>query len=201
MNSFVASSLGRSGASPRIYRQTSIVQRPILLFFLAAGAVMAFAAMRQASAACEQSYGWYHLPLTLPPGFDFLDGPVVYDKARHETVMFLDNVTLILSDGGWTERFPSHQPLYRNYHRMTYDEHRGVVVLFGGYNLFLDVPSLDDLWEWDGIDWHQVPTVGLKPAARRDFSMAYDSIRGVHVVFGGFTAVNKFGDGTELGDT
>ena len=52
-----------------------------------------------------------------------------------------------------------------------------MTVLFGG--AFAD----DTTWQWDGSAWTVVTTAG--PSERSDHAMAYDSARGVTVLFGG----------------
>ena len=75
---------------------------------------------------------------------------------------------------------------------MTYDSVRGRVVLFGGGNTY---GPLADTWEWDGADWTQrTPTTA--PEARMDCGIAFDPVRGVTVVFGGYGI-----GGGQLGDT
>jgi len=68
----------------------------------------------------------------------------------------------------------------RNAHGMSYDNHRGRVVLFGG----ADASKVcGDTWEWDGARWKQVSIEG--PAPRTFPAMAYDSLRKRTVLFGG----------------
>jgi hypothetical protein len=66
---------------------------------------------------------------------------------------------------------------------MAYDEGRQRMVMFGGA---ADTTSgLDEVWEWDGIDWHRAtPSTGLPPA-RTAAAMAYDTARTTAVMFGG----------------
>lgn len=69
------------------------------------------------------------------------------------------------------------------YHKMVFDSLRGVILLHGGnrgpdYSL----ESLNETWEWDGMNWTLVSTEG--PAICQQ-GMAYDSDRGVAVLFGG----------------
>jgi len=68
---------------------------------------------------------------------------------------------------------------------MAYDSARGVTVLVGGdaggagssiYN--------NQVWEWNGTAWTSRP---IGPSARHRHAMAYDSARGVTVLFGGYT--------------
>jgi len=71
--------------------------------------------------------------------------------------------------------------------RMVYDSHRRVVVLLGG----IGPPRTDgqpqeylnDTWLWDGTAWRRARVEG--PAGRRDYSMAFDSRRGIVLLYGG----------------
>ncbi len=56
---------------------------------------------------------------------------------------------------------------------VAYDQKRGVIVLFGGFN----GQSLEnDTWEWDGHRWQEVTPLGISPSPRRT-RMVYDSRR------------------------
>ena len=56
-----------------------------------------------------------------------------------------------------------------------------MTVLFGG----VDASGyLSDTWEWDGVDWTQ-RTPASAPSARAVHAMAYDSARGMTVLYGG----------------
>ena len=121
---------------------------------------------------------------------------MVYDSARDRVVLFggSNNSNVVLGDTWefdgtqWQQRFPAHSPPARMRHAMTYDTARGVTVLFGG-DLGTDPlqtqPFTNDVWEWNGNDWNQVQVSGAKPRERRDAGMAYDSVRGLHILFGG----------------
>jgi hypothetical protein len=70
---------------------------------------------------------------------------------------------------------------------MAYDSARGVTVLFGG--CFFDpvthaFTQFSDTWEWDGTNW-ALRSPATSPLPRRWHAMAYDSARGVTVLFGG----------------
>ncbi len=67
-----------------------------------------------------------------------------------------------------------------------------MTVLFGGNGTTGGTPKFDETWEWDGIDWTQ-RSPAAAPSAR-DTTMAYDSARGVTVLYGGY-------DGALKGDT
>jgi hypothetical protein len=84
----------------------------------------------------------------------------------------------------WTQLFPATSPPGRDLVAMVYDSTRGVMVLFAGFSQAPGQFVFDDTWEWDGTDWTQVspPT---SPSARDSHGMAFDSRRGVAVLFGG----------------
>jgi Astacin (Peptidase family M12A)/Immunoglobulin I-set domain/Dockerin type I domain/Galactose oxidase, central domain len=126
-----------------------------------------------------------------------------HDTARGVTVLFggYNNVgvpggvlgdTWELGGTGWNLIADSGPPP-RSHHAMVYDSARGVTVLFGGYkNVVPPNDALGDTWEWDGATWTLRSSTG--PAPRYAHSMAYDSARGVAVLFGGY-------NGASLGDT
>jgi hypothetical protein len=68
---------------------------------------------------------------------------------------------------------------------MVYDSVRGKVVMFGGYYWSNGHVFYDETWEYDGVNWTQVATVS-NPDGRNGHKMAYDSVRGKVVMFGGF---------------
>jgi hypothetical protein len=65
---------------------------------------------------------------------------------------------------------------------MAYDPLRNRVVLFGGTS---GGPFLGETWEWDGTAWALKSTVGS--LARGDHAMAFDSVRGKVIMYGGET--------------
>jgi hypothetical protein len=81
---------------------------------------------------------------------------------------------------------------------MTYDAARGTVVLFGGAAQSGTSGIFNgDTWEWDGIAWMQRSVTG--PVPRFVHATAYDSARGVTVLFGG--AGPSGGSSVFFGDT
>ena len=76
-------------------------------------------------------------------------------------------------------------PSARYSHSLTYDEARGVVVLFGGSTRM----SLPDTWEYDGFSWKEItptdPEGDGNPLSRGGHSLTYDAARGVVVCLGG----------------
>ncbi len=92
-----------------------------------------------------------------------------------------------IGTGYW---YPAYDvPVPRRQHAMAYDSNRHRLVMFGGRG---DTPDgfdafLGDTWEWDGLAWQLRATNG--PSTRVSHSMAYDTSRGVTVLYGGFGAV------------
>lgn len=80
---------------------------------------------------------------------------------------------------------------------MAFDSRRQATVLFGGGNPQTGPLYTSDTWEWDGAIWNKRNS-GQAPA-RQDAGMAYDSDRGVCVMFGGGT--NLFLADTPFNDT
>jgi hypothetical protein len=90
----------------------------------------------------------------------------------------------------------SQGPRARQGHAMVFDERRGRTVIFGGtgsYGPDQPPPRLGDLWEFDGRRWH-AREFANGPGARTSPGAAYDSKRGVTVVFGGVDGGVFLGD-------
>jgi hypothetical protein len=132
-----------------------------------------------------------HSPATSPSAR--FHHAMAYDSVRGVTVLFggtTYGASDFLSDTwewdgtNWRQRVPATSPPARRLHAMVYDSTRGVTVLFGGDyvdgsgNDFL----FDDTWEWNGTDWAQ-RSPATSPQARLGHAMAYDSVRGVTVLF------------------
>ena len=114
---------------------------------------------------------------------------MVYDSARHVTVMFRATDIWEWDGASWSQRVPAdgNTPPTRYSQAMSYDSLRGVIVLHGGSGTS---GALDDTWEWDGATatWtNRTPATG-SPPARAFHAMAYDSERRVSVLFGGYDA-------------
>jgi hypothetical protein len=119
---------------------------------------------------------------------------MAYDSARGVSVLFggysptsggYSGETWEWNGTAWTQQNVSSPPP-RNFHAMAYDSARGVTVLFGGLgfdNSTQQYLYFDDTWEWDGTAWTQRAVTG--PSPRFFHAMAYDSVRGVTVLFGG----------------
>jgi len=74
-------------------------------------------------------------------------------------------------------------PDVRGGHSMTYDDARGVALMFGGGNR---QRTFNDLWEWDGRRWQILSTSG--PSARDSAVLAFDSKRQKAILHGGRAA-------------
>jgi hypothetical protein len=131
---------------------------------------------------------------------------LAYDGARGVTVLFggYTNYHYLTDtwewDGvHWTLRSPLTTPPARENCALAYDAARGVTVLFGGYYSSGGDHFLKDTWEWDGTDWTQRSPAN-SPPARSGHALAYDSVRGVLVLFGGLN-LDANGDPHFLSDT
>lgn len=87
------------------------------------------------------------------------------------------------SPPNWAQANVSSGPQPRVFAAMDYDSARGVSVLFSGSSDG-GPGNLQDTWEWNGSSWLQ-RTPASSPPALAAASMAYDSARGVSVLFGG----------------
>ncbi|MDA7936702.1 hypothetical protein N9B90_02065, partial [bacterium] len=79
-------------------------------------------------------------------------------------------------------------PSARYGHSLVYDSQRQKVVLFGGFSAISPQTPLGDLWEWDGEQWQDRTPASIPinwPSSRGYVAMAYDTARGVCVMFGG----------------
>jgi hypothetical protein len=164
--------------------------------------------------------------LTIQPLLDTHAG--AYDVVIFDDCGYLSTVTSHVAQVSiqpgpqWVLR-GTNGPSARSGTAMAYDSKRGVTVLFGGLGFDTNFPNqlepLNDLWEWDGTVWHQrmsnAPTnawyqdaqgywrlsyATTQPVGRSSHVMAYDSARGVTVLFGGETS-DPNGSQTFLGDT
>src|SRR6185295_12566070 len=79
----------------------------------------------------------------------------------------------------WAQRPTTFQPGLPGDFAMAFD---GRACLLFGMNTF---PVVSQTWLWGGTGWTQC-VMDVQPSARVRHAMAYDSARGVVVLFGGF---------------
>jgi len=127
---------------------------------------------------------------------------MAYDSQRKVCVLFGgmdDNQDTWEWDGTkWSLR-ATNGPPPTLWGAMAYDRASGRTVLFGGVlcNLLCG-PNPAHTWEWDGIQWTNVAQSG--PQRRQAHSLAYDEVRKVTVLFGGWINNTTFLDDTWLWD-
>jgi hypothetical protein len=124
-------------------------------------------------------------------------GAAAYDEARRRLVFFGgtgDSVTWEFDGVSWTRIEADPAPLPRSRHRMVYDGTNHRILLFGGFSSAKE--PLNDLWQYAGQRWSLIETP-VKPPPRSTstlygstlddspFAMAFDSARGLLVLFGG----------------
>ncbi len=128
---------------------------------------------------------------------------MAFDSARGVSVLFggpngaPNNETWEWNGADWTQRSPANSPLRRLATALAYDSARHVTVMFGGSAFDPNTGAYDsnETWEWDGTNWTQ-RTPATSPPGRFFHAMAYDSARGVTVLFGGFQSGSNVLDDT-----
>lgn len=103
------------------------------------------------------------------------------------SALIVVGATAVAQPYGWTQlNVPGPLPAQRHSVGLAYDAARGVTVLFGGLNGVKESGTgvLGDTWEFDGTSWTQ-KFPAHSPTARQGMAMAYDSVRGEVVLFGG----------------
>ncbi|HOW51115.1 MAG TPA: kelch repeat-containing protein [bacterium] len=121
---------------------------------------------------------------------------MTYDPVRDRVLLFGGDDGSLRQDiwewngetGAWADRTPAeHKPTARYVAAgaMTYDTVRGKAVMFGGYD---GGAFRQDIWEWNGATgtWADRTPTGKKPQISTDHAMAFDTIGGSIMLFGGF---------------
>lgn len=85
----------------------------------------------------------------------------------------------------WQLVQPSSRPKPTVDSQAVFDSRRGVVVAFGGVESLSSLVHNNETWEYDGLAWKRVLTQNA-PSPRRAHAMAFDSDRGITVLFGGY---------------
>lgn len=135
---------------------------------------------------------WSVLTTAAPPGRRALHA-CAYDSVRQRIVFFggqdqngvklNDTWLLNPADSSWTQVTTNSAPSPRTAPAMTFDERRGVVVLFGG-STDTDVYN-GSTWEFDGENWREVTPPYGNPAARNTAALVYAPDRGTCLLTGG----------------
>jgi hypothetical protein len=127
---------------------------------------------------------------------------VAFDRARNQLVVFGgrddlgnrlgDTWILDLATNQWTTLPPAAlSPGLRNVAGMSFDESRGVVVLFGGLSSTASTSIYENsTWEWNGTSWRNVTPISGNPPARFWPRVVYDPSRKRVVMFAGVTNFN-----------
>ncbi len=127
--------------------------------------------------------------------FDTLRDQALLFSAVRDGSSFLRD-TWIWNGASWKWLHPRNNPGARAWGSMAYDPLRKVSVMFGGRIAYSNpVAQYADTWTFDGINWN-LRTPALRPIAREGAPMAFDSVSGKIILFGGGTGL-----GTVLGDT
>lgn len=164
-----------------------------MLSVISRGFAALFGIVSLADHATSQSLSWIQVAAGGPsPRYQ---SAISYDSLRNCAILFGGRDTGTFSSSSsetwrwsgstWTLATLSG-PAGRNGHCMAYDSARARIVLFGGQGIPTGGPGntlYNDTWEWDGTSWSLVATNG--PNTRVFGAMAYDSARGVCVLFGG----------------
>jgi hypothetical protein len=134
---------------------------------------------------------WSRRDLPGPPPRGY--GAMVYDTRQNEVVLF-GGVSAPDSAGaqrrlGDTWRWNGTRwqmatdtgPAARTAHAMTFDDRRGVTLMYGGEG----ATKFVDFWEWNGERWREIPLQAPNPGPRNSPGLAFDSRRGRLVLYGG----------------
>lgn len=168
------------------------------------GAAAAFAALAVSSLAPAQQ--WQQVsPASSPSARN--SHALAFDIARGVNVLFGGQTGIGIGAGdhwewdgtAWTQRTFAVAPSARWSHALTYDSRRMRLVLFGGFEQS-SWSFRNDTWEFDGVAWTLRATAAA-PSPRGYSGLAYDSQRGVTVLFGGYDGVGGLDDTWEWDGT
>jgi hypothetical protein len=125
---------------------------------------------------------------------------VAYDTNLQELVLFGGDGpngpigdTWIWKNGHWSWVQTDIAPSPRQGAAFIYDPVRHVSVLFGGASIGGWGDPLGDTWTFDGTHWTQL-SPAINPYARDFATVAFDTRRGVVVMYGGWTGNGALGD-------
>jgi hypothetical protein len=119
---------------------------------------------------------------------------MTFDTARSRFVVVSGSQTLEWDGAAWRPRETAHAAPARLDQMLAYDRVRRCTLMFGGQEQVgvSTVVMSGTLWQYDGNDWTQRAAGG--PPGRVAHAMAFDSVRGRVVLFGGQSSA-------DLGDT
>ena len=152
----------------------------------------AIAALAFAATSATASAQWFSTAPANSPA-PRSGAPFAFDALRNTCVLFGGSQpqfgayteTWTFDGAEWTQENPLASPPGRGGAGMVFDAQRGVTVMFGGIsNSPFGGSSYNDTWEWDGLTWTQ-RTTATTPFRSGRYGMAYDTLRGRTVVFGG----------------
>lgn len=132
---------------------------------------------------------------------------MVFDTSRARTVLYgggggpATYQTSVWEWSGttWTQPGAAGAGPPRERAAMAFDSRRAKTVMFGGYVNLGSPVYLDETWEWNGTAFTQVNLTGTRPTVRRQHAMAYDSVRGKVVMFGGVSSTARNSQTWEFG--
>ena len=126
------------------------------------------------------------------PGLAAAESGFVYDSQRDKLIAFGGsggqrqvNADTWEWDGKEWKKFEGAGPGGRQAFAMVYDEKRKKTILFGGMGNNGPGSLFNDTWEFDGTQWKKISDDG--PGARASAGFAYDSDKGLFILFGGMT--------------
>lgn len=146
------------------------------------------------AAACPAQYSWNRVITAAQPGYGLWPGMVhfaptgvsiLYGGSNGATT---SNETWSYDGTAWTRLLPATDPGPRHTFGICTDVQRGVVVLFGGSDNAYTPQGTT--WEYDPLQntWTQrTPASGISPGPRYGCSLTYDLVRGVSVLYGGWS--------------
>jgi hypothetical protein len=133
---------------------------------------------------------WQLVSTTPPGGTARFTAKVAFSPARGKVILFgggFQNGTHPTDTWEWNgatwAQIATTGPAGRSDHWMVTETATGRVIVGGGRNGFTGAYT-NDVWAFDGTTWTQL---GGTPGQMRESSVAYDSVRGALVAFGGET--------------
>jgi hypothetical protein len=129
--------------------------------------------------------------------WDPADGYLIMSGGTNNPCCMADIDDWAFVDGNWSLLPTSPKPLDRFLASAAYDPSIKETLLFGGFNPE-SCGNLADTWTYFAATWTQLPIAG--PGARAGQSMAFDTLNGFMVLFGGENGLGCNGAGA-LNDT